>query len=162
MDNKDFDVRELLQDCFQKLSNQDTEIQFLKLQMEAKDLEILELQKENYELKSINATKLRGNLFVAGYSNLAESDKNIANEAALIVTSLESEVIHQSIIIDKYQKGIRERFLECDKKWMDAQKYLLEEIPKHKTLKLARKQAAARAGIFVQERHLVRKLPDPR
>ena len=49
-----------------------------------------------------------------------------------------------------------------EEKWNKARGYLLEEIPKHKTLKEARKFAANKAGIYVQERRLIKMLPDPR
>ncbi|POZ53195.1 hypothetical protein [Methylovulum psychrotolerans] len=64
--------------------------------------------------------------------------------------------------IAKYRAGPKKKSLASQQKWSLAREYFVEEIPKHSTLKKARKAAAQRAGIVVEERQLVKMLPKPR
>lgn|GEM_PF-1476898 len=64
--------------------------------------------------------------------------------------------------VEKYKEGPKKRASTSQKNWALAREYFIEEIPKHSTLKKARKTAANRAGIVVEERQLVKMLPDPR
>jgi hypothetical protein len=68
----------------------------------------------------------------------------------------------QGTKLNEYQKGSKQRAAASEQKWELAREYFIEEIPKHKTLKLAREGAAKRAGIVAELRHLVANLPDPR
>lgn len=61
--------------------------------------------------------------------------------------------------INRYKNGPTSRSEESYQKWELAKQYLLEEVPRHKTLIAARKAAAARAGIKVNDRRLIEKLP---
>ena len=82
---------------------------------------------------------------------------------------LSQKLTHQDEIIEfqyfelgQYKAGPTKKSEDCEAKWAKAGINLLEEIPKHKTLKEARKVAANRAGIFVEERQLTKKLPRPK
>lgn len=77
--------------------------------------------------------------------------------------TLQDEIIEfQYFELDQYKAGPTKKSEDSEAKWAKAAIYLLEEIPKHKTLKEARKVAANRAGIFVEERQLAKKLPRPK
>ena len=69
--------------------------------------------------------------------------------------------IQQLAMLEKFKRGPKSKSLASEEKWSLARQYFLEEIPKHKTLKKARKAAAERAGIYVEERQLALKLPNP-
>jgi len=64
-------------------------------------------------------------------------------------------------MIEKYQLGTKSRKASSEKKWNIAREYFIEEIPKHSTLKTARMAACTRAGIFVEKRQMISKLPNP-
>lgn len=77
--------------------------------------------------------------------------------------TLQDEIIEfQYFELDQYKAGPTKKSEDSEAKWAKAAIYLLEEIPKHKTLKEARKVAANRVGIFVEERQLAKKLPRPK
>lgn len=65
-------------------------------------------------------------------------------------------------LINAYRSGPRKKTIETKNKWEIAKQYFIEEKSKHKTLKAARKAAAERAGIFVEERRLFKMLPNPK
>ncbi len=65
----------------------------------------------------------------------------------------------QDFELYQYKVGPTKKSEDSKAKWAKAAIYLLEEIPKHKTLPLAREVAAKRAGINVKERRLIEMLP---
>ncbi len=67
----------------------------------------------------------------------------------------------QDFELYQYKAGPYEKSEKKQKLWDEANIYFIEEIPKHKTLKKAREVAANRAGLYVEERQLIKKLPNP-
>jgi hypothetical protein len=186
MPDKNFDTSKLEEDFLQSLHQKDFDVfkleqDFLQIMFQKK-LENDTLRSTNKLLENIHAS-LQGfsestlssfdGLLKSEQSNsqsyldrigdLTKSNKSFADEALTTIDSLSDEVIEQSVKIDKYQKGTKGHSESTQQKWKLARKYLLEEIPKHKTLLSARKAAAQRAGFTgstaVKDRRLIQMLP---
>ncbi len=186
MPDKNFDTSKLEEDFLQSLNQKDFDVfkleqDFLQIMFQ-KNLENDTLRYTNKVLENINASlqgfsestlsSLDGWLkseqsnsqrYLVRIGDLTKSHKSFADEALTTIDSLSDKVIEQSVKIDKYQKGTKGHSESTQQKWEFARKYFLEEIPNYpKKLNIARKVAAQRAGISVQERQLVKMLPDPR
>lgn len=93
------------------------------------------------------------------YHAMFESEK-LTDSLTLIRDVIIDKLIDgQEKIIHNYQKGTKKKSEISQQKWALTQLYFLEEIPKHKTLLSARKAAAKRAGVNVNERRLIQMLP---
>lgn len=81
--------------------------------------------------------------------------KSILDRALGIEENLE-EI---EILLNRYKKGPKIKAEKSKQNWELARQYFSEEIPNHKTLMNARKAAAKKAGITVNERRLIEMLP---
>ena len=97
----------------------------------------------------------QGDFLTGRYFDLWASHQSFADKA-------EACIDNQSQKLDKYQKGPKKKAEISNQAWTLAKQYFLEEIPKNKNLKKAREIAALRAGIEVEERQLIKKLPKPK
>jgi hypothetical protein len=126
--------------------------------------EISESKKLLYEQHSLLENLY--NAFNHGQLESAELFKDVGeimiNLQKALFNDYEAMIEHKNAKIEKYTKGPKKKSEVSQQKWELAQQYFVEEMPKHKTLKNARKAAANRAGIVVEERQLVKMLPDPR
>jgi hypothetical protein len=126
--------------------------------------EISESKKLLYEQHSLLENLY--NAFNHGQLESAELFKDVGeimiNLQKALFNDYEAMIEHKNAKIEKYTKGPKKKSEVSQQKWELAQQYFVEEIPEHKTLKNARKAAANRAGIVVEERQLVKMLPDPR
>ena len=96
------------------------------------------------------------------YKELDELQK-IADKGNDLSFTLQEKIIYaHSEKINNYQKGVKNRSRIKRDKWKLANEFFLEEIPRYKTLIEARRSAVKRAGLHVEERQLVRMMPDPR
>lgn len=157
-------IAELEQDFLQALHQKDFDVSKLEkhflqiLQHKNAMIDCLQLEKNAFHniinLSINHNTELHQTVFTY-MGELQKSHQYFADKAV----DLSVEVVEQSVKIDKYQKGTKKKSEVSQQKWALAQLYFAEEIPKHKTLLSARKAAAKRAGINVNERRLIQMLP---
>jgi hypothetical protein len=110
-------------------------------------VELLQFQmKEHKAAAAISNITDMGNEISIGYQN-----KILGHQT--------KELEHQRKKINQYNKGTKDKSVESQQKWALARQYLIEEIPQHKTLQDARRAAAKRAEIYVNDRRLIQMLP---
>ena len=113
-------------------------IELLELELKCKDLEI--------ELRDLFIDRLRHDV-----------------ESNHIINPLQDRfTAYQTTKLDKYQKGNQHKSSASDEKWELANKLFKEEIHLHNTLKAARLASSRKAGVFAEERQLIRMMPNPR
>ncbi len=89
--------------------------------------------------------------------------EEVGGQINKVATELQGKMIaYKEKRLESYKKGLSSRKDGIDKKWMLANEYFPEEIIKHETLKAARLSASRKAGIVVEERQLIKMMPDPR
>lgn len=157
------------------LSLKDKIIEFEKLiSAEIIDFDLCEIKK--FELMECKESLHRAmqlfdddyNTYLLAIQKLSEMElkfgKVIFNVQLALHNHHEALIEHQDITIQQYSKGIRKRHVTINEKWDEAKSYLKEELQKNPNMRLkdARKNAASRASIYVEERQLINKLPDPR
>ncbi|CAA9892005.1 hypothetical protein METHB2_550024 [Candidatus Methylobacter favarea] len=124
-------------------------IEILKTENEISNLTIAFL---NLEIKQYEAVKVFSDL---GFK-FSDISRDIKEE---MIKFQKSKIENQIKKLEKYTTGTKNRSAAKQQQWALAQLYFAEEIPKHRTLQSARKAAANRAGIKVNDRRLIEMLP---
>jgi hypothetical protein len=147
-----------------------------ELQLEYKELEIRLTSQEEHkstpsyvrliELLELEIDSIKGrvksqDILIAALEHQIETYKATTKLTEVVFTLNDKTLDSQEGMIDKYQKGPKTKSSVSQQKWDCANRYFLTEIPKHKTLKAARLAAAKMAGIVVEERQLIKMMPDP-
>ncbi|WP_333879197.1 hypothetical protein [Methylobacter sp.] len=124
-------------------------------------IEVLKGQNEMLALENdFLKLQIKGYKAVKTYSDLGSkfSDKCMDIQEGMIDYQ-KRKLENQINKLEKYTKGTKKRSEDKQQQWAIAQKYFMEEIPKHKTLIKAREAAAQRAGIKATMRRLIEMLP---
>ena len=124
-------------------------IEILKTENEISNLKIAFLNLKIKQYETANVFSDFGSKF---------SHKSMDIQAG-VIESQKRKIENQIKKLEKYKTGTKNRSAKNQQQWALAQQYFAEEIPRHRTLQSARKAAANRAGIKVNDRRLIGMLP---